>query len=84
MERPTALIRRLLIVEALQESMAREMARIKEKMRADQLRIIDRRDNVQDIRIQYIQGTQHEEAIFMRKMLDAASKNRAQRTGMIP
>lgn len=84
MERPTALIRRLLIVEALQESMAREMARIKEKMRADQVRIIDRRDNVQDIWIQYIQGTQHEEAIFMRKMLDAESKNRAQRTGMIP
>ena len=84
MERPTALIRRLLIVEALQESMAREMARIKEKMRADQLRIIDRRDNVQDVWIQYIQGTQHEEAIFMRKMLDAESKNRAQRTGMIP
>ncbi len=83
MLRPTALIRRLLIVEALQEYMTRELALIKEQMREEDLRLIDRKDNSHDIWIQYKNGREFDEAIFMRKMLDAESRNRARRTGMI-
>jgi len=83
MDRPTALIRRLLIVEALQDSMNHELTLIKEQMRHEGLKIIDRKDNPQDVWIQYIHGNQNDEAIFMRKMLDAESKNRAKRTGLI-
>lgn len=83
MNRPTALIRRLLIAEALQEYMAREIAVIKEQMRTDGIKIIDRKSNLQDICIQFTVENQNDEATFMRKMLDAESRNRAKRTGMI-
>lgn len=83
MERPTALIRRLLIAEALQESITREISLIKEQMRHEGLKIIDRKNNVHDVWIEYTHGNQHDESIFMRKMLDAESKNRAKRTGII-
>lgn len=82
-ERPTALLRRFLIVEALHGSMAKELASIKEQMRHEGLIIIDRRDNVHDVWIQYLHESQHDEAIFMRKMLEAESRNRAKRTGMM-
>ncbi|PWI56707.1 hypothetical protein [Sulfoacidibacillus thermotolerans] len=83
MNRPTALIRRLLITEALQEFMTREVVRIKEEMRAEGIKILDRKDNPQDVWVQYKFGNEFEEAIFMRRMLDAESRNRAKRTGMI-
>ncbi|WP_258112169.1 hypothetical protein [Alicyclobacillus sp. SP_1] len=83
MDRPTALIRRLLIVEALKDSMSHELAQVREQMRIEGLKIIDRQDNEHDIWVQYIHGNQHDEAIFMKKMLDAESRNRAKRTGMI-
>ena len=83
MDRPTALLRRLLIVEALQNFMTREIALVNEQMRNEGLRLIDRKENLYDIWIQYKCGNKFDEAIFMRKMLDAESKNRAKRTGMI-
>lgn len=83
MDRPTAILRRLLVLEALQESMTREQILLKEQMRNNGLKIIHRKNNVQDVWIQYIHQNQHEEAIFMKKMLDAEAKNRAKRTGMI-
>ncbi|KPV43167.1 hypothetical protein [Alicyclobacillus ferrooxydans] len=83
MDRPTALIRRLLIVEALKDSMSHELAQVREQMRSEGLKIIDRQDNEHDIWVQYSCGNQHDEAIFMKKMLDAESRNRAKRTGMI-
>jgi hypothetical protein len=82
-DRPTALIRRFLILEALKDSMGHELAQLRQQMRTEGLNIIDRRDNEHDVWIQYINGNQHDEAIFMRKMLDAESRNRAKRTGMI-
>jgi hypothetical protein len=81
--RPTDLIRRLLIAESLQDSMTREITLIKEQMLSEGLKIIDRKNNAQDVLIQFLNGNQHDEAIFMRKMLDAESKGRAKRTGMM-
>ena len=81
--RPTALIRRLLVVEAMQESMTREIVLIKGQMQSEGIMVIDRRDNPQDVWIQYKCKNEFDEAIFMRKMLDAESRNRAKRTGMV-
>lgn len=83
MERPTALIRRLLIAEAIQGYMTSEISLIKEQMRTDGIKIIDRKDNVHDVWIQYLNGKQNDEAIFMNRMLEAEAKNRAKRTGII-
>lgn len=83
MERPTAILRRLLVLESIQEQITREITRLKEQMRMDGLQIIDRQTDQMDVRIQYRFGNHYDEAIFMRKMLDAESRNRAKRTGMI-
>lgn len=84
MDRPTASLRRLLLLESIQESITKEIAHTKAQMREDGLRIINRKVNLHDVWIQYQFGNYHDEAIFMRKMLDAESRNRAKRTGMIP
>ncbi len=84
MTRPTALIRHLLVFESLQEYMAHEIALIKEQMRNENVKIIDRKDNAQDVWIQYKDGNIFDEAIYMRKMLDAESKGRAKRIGIMP
>ncbi|MDP9728983.1 hypothetical protein FY534_07890 [Alicyclobacillus sp. TC] len=83
MDRPTATLRRLLILESLQEYIAHEIITVREQMRLKDLKIIDRKTNLHDIWIQYKSGSEFDEAIFMRKMLDAESKNRAKRTGII-
>jgi negative regulator of genetic competence, sporulation and motility len=81
--RPTATLRRLLILESLQDYITHEMVAVREQMRLDDLTIIDRKTHLQDIWIQYKSGHEFGEAIFMKKMLEAESKNRAKRTGMI-
>ncbi|MFD1674107.1 hypothetical protein [Alicyclobacillus fodiniaquatilis] len=83
MDRPTASLRRLLLLESIQKSITNEIALTKAQMREAGLRIIERKVNHHDVWIQYQYGQHHDEAIFMRKMLDAESKNRAKRTGMI-
>lgn len=83
MERPTAAIRRLLILESLQQYLSQEIASLKKNMSNSGLRILGRQDNLHDIWIQYQFGTSYEESIFMKKMLDAESRNRAKRTGVV-
>lgn len=83
MNRPTATLRRLLVLESLQDYIARELISMREQMRNEDLKIINRQENSQDIWIQYKYGSALDEAIFMRKMLDAESKNRAKRMGII-
>ncbi len=83
MSRPTALIRRLLVLESLQEYMAHEISQVKAQMRNDGIKIIDRKVNLQDIWIQYRYESHYDEAIYMRKMLDAETRNRAKRSGLL-
>ncbi len=83
MDRPTAVLRRLLILESIQDYITHEIVTLKEQMRNEGLKIIDRKDNLQDIWIEYRQLNQYDKAIFMKKMLEAESRNRAKRTGMI-
>ncbi|GMA59360.1 hypothetical protein GCM10025858_38630 [Alicyclobacillus sacchari] len=83
MNRPTALLRQLLILELIQAHIAREMARVKAQMRADGLHIVEREDGDIDIRVEFRVGDHYDEAVFMRKMLEAEAANRAKRTGMI-
>lgn len=83
MKRPTALIRRLLIAEEIQAHMAREITVIKEQMRNEELKIMDRKDNPEDVWIQFRCENEYDEAIFMRKMLEAESIGRAKRTGIL-
>lgn len=75
MDRPTATLRRLLILESLQDYIAREIIAVREQMRLEDLKIIERKDNTHDVWIQYQSGNKYDEAIFMRKMLDAESRN---------
>ncbi|WP_206832704.1 hypothetical protein [Alicyclobacillus fructus] len=83
MNRPTALLRQLLILELVQAHITRELARVKAQMRADGLHIIEREVGDMDIRIEFRVGNLYDEAVFMRKMLEAEAANRAKRTGMI-
>jgi hypothetical protein len=83
MPRPTAMIRNLLIMELLQDYISREIVHLKEHMRSDGLVILDHKSNPHDIWVQYKAGNLTDEAIYMRKMLEAETKNRAKRTGMI-
>jgi hypothetical protein len=70
-------------LESIQDYIAREIAVVKQQMRTDGLSIIERKVNLEDVWIQYKHKNEFDEAIFMKKMLDAESKNRAKRTGMI-
>ncbi|WP_206886490.1 hypothetical protein [Alicyclobacillus mali (ex Roth et al. 2021)] len=83
MDRPTALLRQLLILELIQAHIARELVRVKAQMREEGLHIIERQDVGMDIRIEFRIGDHYDEAVFMRKMLEAEAANRAKRTGMI-
>lgn len=83
MNRPTALLRQLLILELIQAHIAREMARVKAQMRENDLHIIERQDGNMDIRVEFRIGDRYDEAVFMRKMLEAEAANRAKRTGMV-
>ena len=83
MKRPMALLRRLLIAEEIQAHVSREITNIKAQMKAEELKIIDRKDNQDDVWIQYQCDNEYDEAVFMRKMLDAESSSRAKRTGIL-
>ncbi|EJY57200.1 hypothetical protein URH17368_0115 [Alicyclobacillus hesperidum URH17-3-68] len=80
---PTALLRQLLILERIQAHITRELSRVKAQMRADGLHIVEREDGDIDIRVEFRVGDHYDEAVFMRKMLEAEAANRAKRTGMI-
>ncbi|WP_206832674.1 hypothetical protein [Alicyclobacillus fructus] len=83
MDRPTSILRQLLILELIQAHIAREFACVKSQMRADGLHIVERQDGDMDIRIKFRVDDRYDEAVFMRKMLEAEAANRAKRTGMI-
>ena len=83
MKRPTALLRRLLIAEEIQAHVSREINVIKAQMKAEELKIIDRKENQDDVWIQYQCDNEYDEAVFMRKMLHAESSSRAKRTGIL-
>lgn len=82
MGRPTSLIRHLLIMESFQEFVTQEIARTKAEMRSQGLTVIDRKENPQDIWIQYRYGPHSDEAIYMRRMLEAETQSRAKRAGI--
>lgn len=81
MERPTAVLRRLLVLESIQKYVDSEISTVKQQMKNGDLRIIGCQNNQEDIWIQYQCGNEYAEAIFMRKMLDAESRNRAKKPG---
>jgi len=83
MNRPTALLRQLLILERIQAHITCELARVREQMRTEGLHIIERQVSDMDVWIQYRVGYHYDEAVFMRAMLEAEAANRAKRTGMI-
>jgi len=83
MDRPTALLRQLLILELIQAHVTRELSRVKAQMRAEGLHMVEREDGDMDIRVEFRVGDHYDEAVFMRKMLEAEASSRAKRTGMI-
>ncbi len=82
MTRPTALIRRLLMLESFDEYVAGQIRLVKQQMTAEGINIIDRKINLYDIWIAYKHGEHFDEAIYMRRMLDAETNNRAERSGL--
>lgn len=82
MGRPTVLLRRMLVLEALHKYIVCELAALKEQMRDESVKIIERYDATHEIRFEYVEGNKHQEAIYIRKMLDAEVKNRAKRCGL--
>ena len=81
--RPTALIRRLLMLESFEEHLTGQIRLVKREMADAEIDIIDRKTNPYDIWIAYKHGGHFDEAIYMRKMLDAETDRRAERSGLL-
>ncbi|BCJ86743.1 hypothetical protein [Effusibacillus dendaii] len=71
MERPTALIRKLLELEIFEEHLLQQMRKLKQQLQQQNISILDRSNQASDIWIQYRSGERVREAVFMRAMLDA-------------
>ncbi|GMA65685.1 hypothetical protein NZD89_28145 (plasmid) [Alicyclobacillus fastidiosus] len=83
MERPTADIRRLLLLGLLKDYIEREIVHLKDDLKRGNLSIIEVQTNEHDITVKFINDDVHDQGIYMKKMLDAEIKNRAKRTGLI-
>lgn len=71
-------------MESFQSFVTQELVRIRADMRKQGTVLIDRQETPQDIVIQYRHGSNHDEALYMRQMLDAEAINRAKRAGLRP
>nr|NNM90066.1 hypothetical protein [Bacilli bacterium] len=84
MQRPTALLRQLLVAEVIQMYLTQQIVAIKAQMRKEQIRILEQITSKEDITITYAWGQKQDQAVFMRKMVDAEGASRAKRTGVVP
>jgi hypothetical protein len=69
--RATALIRKWLELELMQEQIAKQLREVKEEFQQNHLDILEEIRDSTDIRIQYRWNKRLYEGVFMRKMLDA-------------
>ncbi|WP_206922924.1 hypothetical protein [Alicyclobacillus suci] len=83
MERPTAEIRRLLLLGLLRDYIQQEIAHLKDDLKQGNVSIIEIQTNELDITVNFINDGVYDQGIFMSKMLYAEIKNRAKRTGLI-
>ncbi|EPZ48671.1 hypothetical protein [Alicyclobacillus acidoterrestris] len=83
MERPTAEIRRLLLLGLLRDYIQQEIAHLKDDLKKANLSISEIQTNELDITVKFVNNGMYDQGIYMRKMLDAEIKNRAKRTGLI-
>lgn len=82
MLRPTAMIRRLLLLEALEAAVGREVYRLREEMRQADLEILDERHRTEDVWVYFCHRQHYDEAMYLQKMLDAELESRLRRTGL--
>ncbi|HHY66505.1 MAG TPA: hypothetical protein GX517_04795 [Alicyclobacillus sp.] len=69
--RPTALIRRVLQLDYLQEDLSRQMRAVKQDLQSQDITIIEVEHRAMDVRVQYKVNGYHHEALFMMPMLHA-------------
>lgn len=74
--RPTALIRKMMELEILEEKIAQQMRTLKQQLQQQNISILERNHRVLDIRIQYRWNGRIHEAVFMKAMLDAEVQGR--------
>ena len=84
MTRPTALIRQLLTLEMLQDSIAQQIRSLKQQIKQSDIMIIDRQNRSLDIWIQYNYKQREYEAIYMRAMLEAEVVFNLSAVGEVP
>lgn len=71
MTRPTALIRRLLILEMLQNGITQQIRSLKQQIAQSDIVIIERQSRTLDVWIRYSYRQREYEALYMRAMLEA-------------
>lgn len=69
--RPTALIRRMLLIEYLQAELSRELRSLKQELRDRGVTVIEVENRPLDVRVHYKANGHHQEALFMTPMLYA-------------
>lgn len=74
--RGTALLRKMIELEMLQEQVAYQLRMVKQQMRQEGLELIQRQERPLDIHVQYRWKGSLYEGIFMRPMLDAEVQGR--------
>lgn len=71
MTRPTALIRQLLVLEMLQDSIIQQIRSLKQRIQQSDIVMIERQNRTLDIWIQYSYKQREYEARYMLAMLEA-------------
>lgn len=71
MNRPTALIRQLLLLELKQHTLTGELRRAMRELQRADVAIVEREDRPQEIWVRYKVGQKWCEGTYMRAMLDA-------------
>lgn len=72
--RPTALIRRMLQIEYLQEELSRQMRAVKQELKSQGVTIIEAEHRAMDVRVCYKANGRHHEVLFMTPMLQAEAE----------
>ncbi|MFD1675381.1 hypothetical protein [Alicyclobacillus fodiniaquatilis] len=71
MTRPTALIREVLLLQLLEETVHKELVTAKRVLQEAGVEIIESRDTVMDVRVQYRFEQRLFDDIYIKRMLDA-------------
>lgn len=75
-------LRRMLVLEALHKYIVSETAQLKQQMRDERVKVIKRHETPDDVIFEYAESNHYQEAIYIRRMLDAEVANRAKRMGL--